>query len=225
MFRYENASRILIRLLDEKERREDDNGSGTAHALFEKLPHAIIITAADLRIVHVNRAFVDLAQLSVEDNAIGQPLDRFIGRNGIDTDILVAALRDQNSVRNFATILTGAFGSTVEIDIDAVRLLTGERDGFGFFVRTAERTRRTKSLGIQDRAGLAERMTEVVGRVSLKEIVRDTTDVIERLCIETALGMTENNRAAASDMLGISRQSLYAKLSRYDIGADGKDDD
>ena len=65
-------------------------------------------------------------------------------------------------------------------------------------------------------------MTEVVGRVSLKEIVRDTADVIERLCIETALGMTDNNRAAAAEMLGISRQSLYAKLARYGIDGDGE---
>ena len=167
-------------------------------------------------------AFIDLAQLSVEDNALAQPLDRFIGRNGVDTDILVAALRDRNAVRNFATILRGSFGATTEIDVDAVHLAGTNSECYGFFIRTTDRERRTRNIDIQDRAGLAERMTEVVGRVSLKEIVRDTTDVIERLCIETALGMTENNRAAASDMLGISRQSLYAKLARYGIGSDGE---
>ena len=223
LFRYENASRLLIRLLDEGERREDADGSCSAHALFASLPHAMAVTSLDLRIVHVNRAFIDLAQLSVEENALGQPLSRFVGRNGVDTDILVSALRDQDAVRNFSTVLTGAFGSVSEIEIDAVRLANGDRDCFGFFVRIADRTRRASTINIQDRTGFAERMTEVVGRVSLREIVRDTTDVIERLCIETALGMTENNRAAASDMLGISRQSLYAKLARYQIGGDAGD--
>jgi transcriptional regulator PpsR len=225
LFRYENASRLLMRLIDEGETGDESDESCTAHALFASLPHAMVVTAPDLRIIHVNRAFIDLAQLSVEDNALGQPLSRFIGRNGVDTDILVSALRDQTSVRNFSTLLTGAFGSVAEIEIDAVKLNAGDRDCLGFFVRVADRTRRASAVNLQDRNGFAERMTEVVGRVSLREIVRDTTDVIERLCIETALGMTENNRAAASDMLGISRQSLYAKLARYQIGGDSADEE
>lgn len=224
LFRYEQASRLLVRMIDAAS-GDDDDGCRDTRALFATLPHGMIITTADLRIAQVNRAFVDLAQLSVEENAINQPLERFIGRNGVDTNILVAALREQNMVRSFATILVGAFGATSEIDVDAVRLPNAKPECFGFFVRAVDRTRRTTSLDARDRAGLAERMTEVVGRVSLKEIVRDTTDVIERLCIETALGMTDNNRAAASEMLGISRQSLYAKLGRYGIaGEDQKGD-
>jgi len=61
-------------------------------------------------------------------------------------------------------------------------------------------------------------MTELVGRMSLKEIVRDTTDLIEQLCIEAALQLTRDNRASAAEMLGLSRQSLYVKLRRYGIG-------
>jgi DNA-binding NtrC family response regulator len=56
-----------------------------------------------------------------------------------------------------------------------------------------------------------------VGRISLKELVRETTDIIERLSIETALEMTGDNRASAAEMLGLSRQSLYVKLRRYGL--------
>ena len=58
---------------------------------------------------------------------------------------------------------------------------------------------------------------ELVGSVTLKEIVTDTTDVIEKICIEAALEITSNNRAAAADLLGLSRQSLYVKLSKLEI--------
>ena len=51
----------------------------------------------------------------------------------------------------------------------------------------------------------------------LKDLVRETTDIIERLCIEAALQLNDNNRASAADMLGLSRQSLYVKLNRYGI--------
>jgi DNA-binding NtrC family response regulator len=63
-----------------------------------------------------------------------------------------------------------------------------------------------------------EQLTELVGRVSLKDLVRETTDVIERLCIEAALELTRDNRASAAEMLGLSRQSLYVKLRRYGLG-------
>ena len=52
----------------------------------------------------------------------------------------------------------------------------------------------------------------------LKDLVRETTDLIERLCIEAALELTHDNRASAAEMLGLSRQSLYVKLRRYGLG-------
>ena len=58
---------------------------------------------------------------------------------------------------------------------------------------------------------------ELVGSASLKEIVADTTDVVERMCIETAVELTQNNRVAAAEMLGLSRQSLYVKLRKYGL--------
>jgi DNA-binding NtrC family response regulator len=63
-----------------------------------------------------------------------------------------------------------------------------------------------------------EQMAELVGRVSMKTLVRETTDLIEKLCIEAALRITRDNRASAAEMLGLSRQGLYAKMRRYGVG-------
>jgi DNA-binding NtrC family response regulator len=63
-----------------------------------------------------------------------------------------------------------------------------------------------------------EHLTELIGRVALKDLVREATDVIERLCIEAALELTGDNRASAAEVLGLSRQSLYVKLRRYGLG-------
>ncbi|MEZ5800520.1 MAG: helix-turn-helix domain-containing protein [Nitratireductor sp.] len=51
----------------------------------------------------------------------------------------------------------------------------------------------------------------------MKDLIREAVDVIEKLCIEAALRQTENNRASAADLLGVSRQSLYMKLRRHDL--------
>lgn len=63
-----------------------------------------------------------------------------------------------------------------------------------------------------------EQCKALVGHVSLREIVRETTDAIERQCIEAALELTRDNRALAAGILGLSRQSLYVKLRRYGLG-------
>jgi DNA-binding NtrC family response regulator len=71
----------------------------------------------------------------------------------------------------------------------------------------------------------AAELTELVGRTPLKAIVSETTDLIEQLCIQAALGMTGDNRASAALLLGLSRQSLYVKLRRYGMVSAGGDDD
>jgi DNA-binding NtrC family response regulator len=73
----------------------------------------------------------------------------------------------------------------------------------------------------------ADQLTNLVGRMPLKDIVGETAELIERLCIEAALALTRDNRASAAEMLGLSRQSLYVKLRRYGIqeSASGTDAD
>jgi DNA-binding NtrC family response regulator len=58
----------------------------------------------------------------------------------------------------------------------------------------------------------------------MRDIVSETTDLIERMCIEAALELTHDNRASAAEMLGLSRQSLYVKLRRYGLGDLGGSD-
>jgi DNA-binding NtrC family response regulator len=61
--------------------------------------------------------------------------------------------------------------------------------------------------------------------MSLKDIVRESTDLIERLCIEAALTYTADNRASAAEILGVSRQSLYSKLHRHGLGNLGTEEE
>jgi DNA-binding NtrC family response regulator len=62
-----------------------------------------------------------------------------------------------------------------------------------------------------------DQLKELVGRVPIKEIVRESADLIERLCIQAALDVSDNNRASAAQLLGLSRQGLYSKLRRYGL--------
>jgi transcriptional regulator PpsR len=132
--------------------------------------------------------------------------------------VLLANLRQHGSVRLFATTLRGELGSTTEVEISAVSVPDAEGPVLGFVIRSVGRRLPAASGGERELPRSPEQLTELIGRVPLKDIVRETTDVIERLCIEAALQLTGDNRASAAEMLGLSRQSLYLKLHRYGLG-------
>jgi DNA-binding NtrC family response regulator len=102
-----------------------------------------------------------------------------------------------------------------------VSTLNGEERCLGFTVRNVEKRLATDLKTTRALPHSADELAELIGRVPLKDLVRETTDVIERLCIEAALKFTGDNRAAAAEMLGLSRQSLYAKLRRHGLGGLG----
>ncbi|MGI4951864.1 MAG: helix-turn-helix domain-containing protein, partial [Janthinobacterium lividum] len=170
-----------------------------------------------------------LVQLMHEDEAVGQPLDRWIGESGVDLSVLSANLRSRGAVRFFSTTIHGEHGASAQVEVSAVAVPGEGRLALGYAIRNVSSR---LNIGLQaapsqhgaaTRAGKAlprsvEQLTELIGRVSLKELVRESTEVIERLAIEAALELTGDNRASAAEMLGLSRQSLYVKLRRYGIG-------
>ena len=95
--------------------------------------------------------------------------------------------------------------------------MNSERQCFGFAIRNVGRRLKVDTQTGPELPHSVAQLTELVGRVSLKDLVREATDVIERLSIEAALQMTGGNRASASEMLGVSRQSLYVKLRRFGL--------
>ena len=71
--------------------------------VVERSPDGFVVTDLDGRIVFANRAFLDMVQLATEEQARGEPLERWLGRPGVDFDLLTAHLREHGSVRLFAT--------------------------------------------------------------------------------------------------------------------------
>jgi len=171
----------------------------------------------DGHILTANTAFLDVAQLSSQAQARGQPLENWLGRSGVDIGVLMANLREHRSVRNFSTVVRGAYGSLEEVEVAAVAVLGGKLPCLGFIIRSSA-LRGAAKLGPASLVRSVEQLTELVGRVSLKDLVRESSDLIEKLCIEAALKLTGDNRASAAEMLGLSRQSLYVKLRRYGLG-------
>jgi transcriptional regulator PpsR len=223
MFRQDDAAQIVVRLAAPDTGAADANRPVRSRTLefVARSPDALVLTDKAGRILTANRAFLDMAQVASEEAARGEPLDRWLGRPGVDVSVLSASLKRHGSVRLFSTTLRGEYGSVADVEVSAVDVPEGDTPCMGFVIRNVGRRLAGERRQIPELPRSVEQLTELVGRVSLKDLVREATDVIERLCIEAALEVTNDNRASAAEMLGLSRQSLYTKLRRYGLGEGG----
>jgi len=186
--------------------------------VVQRLPDAFVVTDVDGLILSANTAFLDLCHIGSEQQAYQQPLDRWVGRASIDLEMLRKNLIKRTQVKQFATTLKPEFEEPIDVELSGVAALDAEVPCLGFVIR--HNLRRTPSVAPdpdQPFAKSLQDMTELIGRVPMRDLVRETSDIIERLCIEAALRATNDNRASAAELLGLSRQSLYVKLRRYGL--------
>jgi transcriptional regulator PpsR len=175
-----------------------------------------IITAA-------NDAFLKLTDSTHLASVRGRPLADFLARGGVDMRVLLDNARRARQVRVYATRVLSEFGVEVAVEISATYLSDRPEPGFALVIRDASRSEMLRKPGFSSSEDGTRSVIELVGSSSLKDIVAETTDVVEKMCIQTAVDLTRNNRVAAAEMLGLSRQSLYVKLRKF--GLLSKDDE
>jgi transcriptional regulator PpsR len=185
--------------------------------VVERMPDAFVLADDKQAIIVANRAFAELVHAGSAEQLVGVPLDRFIGRPDVDLTLLRKQLKDHHHVRNFATIIQDLSGGNEPVELSAI-MVERDRSLFGYSVRSIGRRERDLPEAGTPFPRSVDQLTELVGRRTLKEIVRESTDLIERMCIEAALVHTADNRASAAEILGLSRQSLYSKLHRHGLG-------
>lgn len=224
LFRQSRTPMLIIRI-------EAATGGDAAHQfdstlgdVLERMPDAFVLVDRDLKVLTANAAFVELAEMPSTDRVLGMSLGTWLARPGRDLDLIVAQLREHGSVRNLVTIVRGSAGAQEDVEISGVIAAMDGKDCYGFTIRNVARRLRDAAATTRDVPRSVDQLTELVGRMSLKDIVRESTDLIERLCIEAALAYTSDNRASAAEILGVSRQSLYSKLHRHGLANTTSDD-
>lgn len=218
VFRQSSRVFFLVRIIAKQDQSTSEANTYLSQ-LAEVLPDGLMLTSEDGRILSVNNAFAELAQLNDAESILGKAAVRYLGRTETELNVLMANLREHGVVRNFATTLRSQFDQRESVEVSAVAAPGPKGMVFAFSIRPIGR--RLEAGYKSDSEALpsnVDRLSELVGRLALKDIVRESTDMIERGCIEAALELTNNNRASAAELLGLSRQSLYAKMHRHNIG-------
>jgi transcriptional regulator PpsR len=181
---------------------------------LEALPDAFVVIDSDRRILSANFAFCELAQLAHARQASGQSIDTWLGRPGIDVDAMMRGLSEHGAIHNQRTFVRGGAGLITDVSLSAVSALKGATPCIGLVLRALGPS---AALSPPPTARSLDHIKQLVGKVPLKELVRESAELVERMCIEAALQLTSDNRASAAQLLGLSRQGLYSKLRRHGL--------
>jgi transcriptional regulator PpsR len=225
-FRQDASTMLLVRLSAaalQPPARQNDGDTPRLVDLIERSPDAFVVTDLDGHILTANRAFLDVSELTSLEQARGELFGTFVGRPGADFPVFLSMLKRHGAVRLAATSARGAHGGSTEVEVSAVWVADGDEPYVGFVLRDIGRRLASGPQGARDLTRAVEELTGLVGRVSLRDLVRDTVDLVERHFIEAALELTDDNRTSAAEVLGVSRQSLYVKLRRHRLLASASD--
>lgn len=200
----------------------DLNEETSLEMAFEHAPDGLVITDQEGVIRRANRAFLDMVQVGAEGSVLGQRLGRWLERPGADHTVLLTNVQSHGVVRLLSTTVHGDLGTHTEVEISAAGDFEADPKRIVMVVRDVGQRLPGPDVGNRLNSTLGS-LTEQVGKTPLRSLVRDTVDEVERHYMEAALAMTQGNRTAAAELLGLSRQSLYAKMNRYGLqeGSDG----
>lgn len=222
VFRQDGGAQFLVRLTQREPSASSHlkiDASVVLSELMAHFPDGWLLTDTSGTIRSVNEEGMALLGLTATSQVVGQSLERWLIRGAVDWGVINTSLKQQKPVRNFATEVRTLSGMTLPVEISGVYLAKPE-PLFVMFVRDLNRRPPSSNQLSQTAPNPFADLSQLVGRRPIKDIVGETVDTIERMCIEAALELTHNNRASAAEMLGLSRQSLYVKLRRFGISSE-----
>lgn len=224
LFRAAGERLMLCRL----ETHDQVNGVQTeSNENLERLFHegvdAMIFLDQDGVITSGNDAFLKLTDSTHLANVRGRSLADFLARGSVDLRVILDNARRSRQLRLYATKILNEFNGQISVEISATYLNDRPKPSFALVIRDSSRAELLRRPGFGGNDEAMRGVMELVGSSTLKDIVAETTDVVEKMCIQTAVDLTRNNRLAAAEMLGLSRQSLYVKLRKF--GLLNKDDE
>jgi transcriptional regulator PpsR len=218
VFVQEGGPQFLLRLQPMGSQRGAKSGTQAEGDWFsnalENAPIGFIVTDRNGQIKAGNTEICAMLGLSSISQLIDKNLEDYLARGSVDLGVLLNNLRQSRILRGFATELRSVAGVQLAVDMAAVTLV-GDDLTYGFFIRDIRLGGGREKSATSGMADSVEQLSQLVGRMPMKDIVGETSTMIERMCIQAALELTHNNRASAAEMLGLSRQSLYVKLHRY----------
>ena len=176
------------------------------------IPDAYILLDDKQNIITANTLFYKLFGFPKNYDISSLDFETLFETPEVDIKNLLSNLKENGMVGAMLSTVKNHLGEVFTTEIAGCRFVSNQTAFIGLSIRPSVKLKGIPTIMNRDATLLGKQVENLVGSMSLKEIVRQTTYSIERLCIDVALKMTKNNRASAAQLLGISRQSLYMKM-------------
>lgn len=183
---------------------------------IENNSYGFVVCTPEGLILKANKAFIKLSNAKGEQELIGTAIQNYLGSETADFAQMMQSLKGKASAQSCISSISNNSSGIKLVDISAVSV-AHPRACVGMIFRQMD-SRQNKDKRIDKKlVRSSEELSMLVGKVPLKDILTETTDLIEQLCIKAALDLSNDNRVSASEILGLSRQSLYIKLRKYGL--------
>lgn len=218
LFRGAQSQMLLCKIKSSGAQAEStDHLQGQLSDLYQNGVDAFVFVSGAGQILSANDAFLKVANVTHSQSIKNRSMLDFLARGSTDLNVMIENARRSGGMRLYATRVISEHGVERPVEISTTQLRAGADPVFAMVMRDSHRVETPTTHRKQITDVDMHSVIELIGGQSLKDIVAKTTDVVEKMCIETAVEMTSNNRVAAAEMLGLSRQSLYVKLRKYGL--------
>ena len=224
VFRAAGDKLLLCRFeMAESSRERSSDLQEMTERLFQQGIDAMVFLDLDGTVRAANDAFLNLTDSGSQAMVQGRSFADFLSRGAIDLRVLLDNVKRVGHMRHYATRLNPDFSGQVSVELSATLFQNRTNPGIALVIRDSNLADATRIIpGPTGNEGMRNVM-QMVGYTTLRDIVAETTEIIEKMCIETALELTGNNRVAAAELLSLSRQSLYVKLRKFGLLAKSAD--
>ncbi len=218
VFRAAGDRLLLCRIgLSETGKAQVNELADLTERLFAKGIDAVVFLDGEGVVKSANESFLNLTDSNSLAMVVGRSFGDFLSRGTIDLRVILDNVKRVGHLRRYATRLNTDYYGQVSVELSATSFADRADAGIALVIRDVSVTDTTRWPAEQAGNEGLRNVMQLVGYSTLRDIVAETTEIIEKMCIETALDLTGNNRVAAAELLSLSRQSLYVKLRKFGL--------
>jgi transcriptional regulator PpsR len=218
LFRASRDRLLLCRIsLSESAQTQQSERTVLLETLFDKGADAILFLDGGGTIKAANEAFLNLTDSHSASVVVDRSFADFLARGAVDLKVLLDNVKRSGHLRHYRTRLNTDFMGEVMVELSATLIQERGKQVIGIVARDSAVSDSMVWPSVASENDGLRNVMRLVGYSTLRDIVAETTEIIEKMCIEAALDMSGNNRAAAAELLSLSRQSLYVKLRKFGI--------
>ena len=193
----------------------DAPGSPSVEDVIQRMPDGFAIVDREGIVRHTNHTFLDMTQIGAAGAVVGENIRRWLAHPGAYILTILGIVQRHGGVRAMMTTLYGELGSNTLVEVSAVGDKAGDPEFVGLLLRDVTmRFAEARGAGGDLLSPTPEAYPD---DFSLEHLVRTSTEAIERKAVMAMLELCRGNRTAAAKRLGLSRQSLHAKLRKYEL--------